>query len=465
VVGVRSIGTGLSAVVGAALRGRGVRVRRVTVRPAGHPFAREVHLPAGATRDAEWALVVDEGPGLSGSSMAAAVRALHGAGMALHRIVLMPGHGGEPGPRCTPGARALWRAVPRVVGSAEEPVFAGRSLARVLGEQTERLLGRPTAAVQEVSVGRWRGHVWGDPARWPATDGLLGRPKYLCRACDGRSILWKFAGLAVGADGETGVERDLRRLERLAALGWSDRPLGAALGFIAMPWVEGERVAVASRHVLSMLSAYIADAAGGPRSAAETREGFDALAAMLMQNTRESLGRRSAQAAERLSEGAAAELPAVAVAAYGDGRMAPHEWVVTPRGPRKLGPCGHDADHTMVGVQPWWWDLAGATVEWGLSESQRARVRRGPGERGMPLPAPRLERFYIAAYGAFRLGVCDLAAGWAADEGERGRIGAARARYAAGLASVLAPFLSPARSPASRSRPAPTARTPRGAPR
>src|SRR5438105_3303996 len=37
-VGIRSIGTTLSAVLAAALRRRGLAAERITVRPAGHPF-------------------------------------------------------------------------------------------------------------------------------------------------------------------------------------------------------------------------------------------------------------------------------------------------------------------------------------------------------------------------------------------------------------------------------------------
>ena len=62
VIGIRSIGTSLSAVVAAALGAP----PPVTVRPTGHPFARELRL--SAELEAEWAahagpfVVVDEGP-------------------------------------------------------------------------------------------------------------------------------------------------------------------------------------------------------------------------------------------------------------------------------------------------------------------------------------------------------------------------------------------------------------------
>lgn len=44
VVGIRSIGTTLSAVVATVLRRRRWEVRRITVRPSGHPYSRQVTL-------------------------------------------------------------------------------------------------------------------------------------------------------------------------------------------------------------------------------------------------------------------------------------------------------------------------------------------------------------------------------------------------------------------------------------
>src|SRR5688572_9777661 len=52
VVGVRSIGTSLSAVVQAALNDAGRRSKRITVRPLGHPFQRRVAIQHVATD--EW---------------------------------------------------------------------------------------------------------------------------------------------------------------------------------------------------------------------------------------------------------------------------------------------------------------------------------------------------------------------------------------------------------------------------
>lgn len=75
-IGLRSIGTSLSAVVAATLQQSGIEVLpRVTVRPTGHPFARKVECLV--VRPAAKAfIIVDEGPVLSGSSMVSVAEVL-----------------------------------------------------------------------------------------------------------------------------------------------------------------------------------------------------------------------------------------------------------------------------------------------------------------------------------------------------------------------------------------------------
>src|SRR5215204_5605052 len=83
VIGIRSIGTSLSAVVAAVLAERGCETRTHTVRPRGHPFDRRLALDESLISawrrdavDGAFFAVVDEGPGISGSSFAAVVTAL-----------------------------------------------------------------------------------------------------------------------------------------------------------------------------------------------------------------------------------------------------------------------------------------------------------------------------------------------------------------------------------------------------
>lgn len=98
VIGIRSIGTTLSTVVSRSI---GCPVWRFTVRPRGYPFDRRVRFSAELAdrirqRSSDWFLIVDEGPGLSGSSFHSVASALNEAGVADSRIVFFPSHDADP---------------------------------------------------------------------------------------------------------------------------------------------------------------------------------------------------------------------------------------------------------------------------------------------------------------------------------------------------------------------------------
>ncbi len=94
VLGIRSIGVTLSAVACAALGLRGIDCRRISVRPGGHPYDRRLRSSprlgqwVRSAADAEF-LVVDEGPGISGSSFLAVAEALERCGIQNNRIQMI----------------------------------------------------------------------------------------------------------------------------------------------------------------------------------------------------------------------------------------------------------------------------------------------------------------------------------------------------------------------------------------
>lgn len=429
VIGVRSIGTTLSAAVAATLSQAGWNIRRITVRPIGNPFDRKVKLDPQEVRGAAHAIVVDEGPGASGSSMAAGARALADAGMDCRAISFFPGHGGEPGAKASEEVRRWWATTARYVVPLGQIRWNGLSLTEALAELTPGLLARssPVEHVEDLSGGLWRRAAFSDVSQWPAAFPMFERTKYRFTTREGRMILWKFAGLTSPAGGGAGAaEAALDRTRLLAREGWTVAGLGTAMGFVAIPWLEGTpmRTSDLNAEAIRHIGRYVAAARGTELSASELLEDFERLTDMLYWNTREALGEAAAQRAREWSRHASRLIANQPMSSYGDGRLAPHEWVRTSSGRLIKTDCfGHDSDHTIVGRQSWLWDLAGAMCEWGLDDKPAALMLEAAGVD------PRLHElltFHRMAYAAFRIGLCDVCCG---DPVERARLDRASSRY------------------------------------
>jgi len=166
VVGLRSIGTSLAAMVAAAI---GPAQWAHTVRPFGDPFDRRVVLaPRLADQmrgiGASSAVVVDEGPGLSGSSFAATADCLERIGIPPSQIVFMPSHRNGPGPFAKPEHRCRW-AKTRVVYEDFDRVFLTTPVREHrLESWVSDLIGPPLLPLEDVSAGRWRHRRPGAPA-------------------------------------------------------------------------------------------------------------------------------------------------------------------------------------------------------------------------------------------------------------------------------------------------------------
>jgi hypothetical protein len=242
VAGVRSIGTTLSALVLAVLQSASWKARRITVRPSGHPFERQVQLSTRAVRGASLAIVVDEGPGLSGSSMAATAQALHEAGIQKSNVSFLPGHSGEPGNYSSADGQNWWRHTPRYVVPLSEMRWNGRALPEHLSHETERLCEEFVVSIEDVGGGAWRNTAYSNASDWPAVCAPFERTKYLCTLRNGERVVWKFEGMAVGTTGRAACEEVFAVQKERAAAAWTMPPLGALCGFVMTPWPEGGRL-------------------------------------------------------------------------------------------------------------------------------------------------------------------------------------------------------------------------------
>jgi hypothetical protein len=418
-IGLRSIGTTLAAVVAAATGGDAL-----TLRPAGHPFRRELRpSPALAARIAGHPgpfAIADEGPGLSGSSFGAACDLLETLGVSPDRIVCLPSHPGDLGPQASPRHRARWSAAQRLIGSATATADA---VARWFADLTG-----PVGRVDDLSGGAWRRHFPG-AAELPAASATE-RLKFLLDAGDGQYIA-RFAGI-----GRTG-EAKLAVAQLLHAAGFAPEPLALRRGFLLERRAPGPPLAADALRqpaALHEIARYLglrarllpATAAGGADLAS--------LCEMARLNAAELGG-------EALGEAVAARLAGferlrrlrpVRI----DGRLQAWEWLRGPDGRLcKTDALDHAEAHDLVGCQDIAWDVAGAAVELGLSGWETDALRRSVGTEARHPVDPRAVAGFRLSYAAFQAGAWAMAAD--ACPADAARLRLERDRYLAALRAAV----------------------------
>jgi hypothetical protein len=400
VIGIRTIGLTLSSVVMAALRRQGKSATRTTVRPHGHPYDRRTSFDPAQL---EWlareraqgasAIVVDEGPGMSGSSFLSVADALRASGFAPDHIDLFCSRRIDPSCLLAPDGARRWSEL-RSHSPGQTP-------------------HRPADAASWIGGGQWRRCAYADETCWPPSWPTMERPKFL--SDDQRRIL-KFEGLGrYGA----GV---LARAQALAEIGFGAPLEDAGHGFLAYANLAGSpmRSADASAEVLTRLAQYCA--ARGTLAPAPRATNLEP---MMMQNLLVAHGSR--RHAPHLD---------VVRPVISDSRMMPHEWILTKESMFKCDAATHGDDHFFPGPVDIAWDVAGTIVEWHLageaSEYFIDAYERASGDRVRSRVAP-----YLFAYTLFRLGCVRMAACSVDDVGERARLMQDYAGYRARLARML----------------------------
>jgi hypothetical protein len=375
VIGIRSIGTTLGAVVAAALGAP----HPVPVRPFGDPFARKVKLPDHALTDDAHYVIVDEGPGLSGSSFGAVADWLQDRGVPLERIAFLPSHGGDLGPNASDAHRARWQAAQRVPAEFDAMFLSARF-----------------GPLEQFSTG--------DP--WE-------RLKFFGRL-DGAKVLLKFAGL--GATGD-------RKLEMASALygaGLSPEPFGLVHGFLVERWRDDALRLAAEDKPIDEIGHYIGTRAKLFPAGAGSGASIEDLAEMCRRNLSLVFGAGAARAPDRWSAPLRTlQLERVRT----DDKLDREEWLRLPDGVLlKTDALDHHCAHDLIGCQDLAWDVAGAIVEFALDPDDAARLVEMT-ERAVGRSINRdLLAFYRPAYCCFRVGQARLWAEMCGDTGECARI-------------------------------------------
>ncbi len=421
VIGVRSIGTTLSAVVAAELLSRGVRTSRITVRPRGHPWDRRLVLAPdlqAKLAKAEHILIVDEGPGLSGTSFASVVEAAADVGLPEDRIHLFPSWDSDGSGLRSERARTIWPRVRRWTVPFEDVLLDSDRLAEAWGG----------GALRDLSGGLWRKAIFptGSQEGWPSTQPQHERRKYRLERDDGTCLFLKFAGL-----GERG-HRLLARAQTQAAAGLAPPVVGLHDGFLALGWTEGQPVTSTEVKALAFLGPYLTHLrAGQPQEAVRVDDMLD----MTRVNVAEGLGHEAAGRLDWME--AQRNLVGTRGALAVDGRMLPHEFLLTSHGVLKADGVDHHDDHFWPGTQDIAWDLAGACVEFDLDRTRRRNLLEVfealTGDRGARAVLP----FHEVAYLAWRLGYTSLAAESLGSTDDGQRMARDRDRYAGLLRTTL----------------------------
>jgi hypothetical protein len=399
VIGIRSIGTTLSAMAAAALRYRGIPAVRATVRPTGHPYNRqaefcgeELRLVENEVAGGGVFVIVDEGPGLSGSSFLSVAEALVRAGVPREKITLMCAHSPDVDRLCAENAADRWRQF-RSLPVPSQP-------------------RRPAEAQVWIGAGEWRRYLVHHEPEWPASWLSFERPKYLSGQGP-EARFYKFAGF--GGYGEAVLQRE----QKVATAGFGPSPRIETDGYVSYRFIDGRpmRPADLSEGALAQLASYCVF-----RQSAFAVEATDA--APLQQMADHNLSELGSDVAIQLR---------VQQAVVPDGRMQPHEWLLTRESRMlKTDSGSHGDDHFFPGATDIAWDLAGAIVEWQMDAAE-AEVFLEMYRRASRDDARSRIADYLVAYTAFRRACCTMGANAMQGTQEQTRLERAAAYYGARL--------------------------------
>lgn len=396
VIGLRSIGTGLAAMAAVALSA----APPVTLRPIGHPFHRAVRVSARqraallADAGASY-VIVDEGPGLSGSSFGAVAEWLETAGVPSRRIAFLPSHGGDPGPRSSDRHRRRWAEAVRPVIGFDELVHAAHGPVPPLERWFEDTLGPAVAPLRDLSGGAWRTASADLAADWPPVHAQQERRKFLLRTASG-SWLLKFSGL--GRLGEVKLDR----ARTLHQAGFTTEPIALRHGFLAERWLDGAQPPFTMSP--KRLADYLLFRARSFPAERDMGASLPDLLAMAHVNIGEALGAAATVSLDRWTPGTLRELGAGVRRVVTDNRLHIWEWLRTTDGRLlKTDSLDHADAHDLIGCQDIAWDVAGAIVEFGLAAAEAARLCGAVGA------SKRLVAFHLPCYLAFQIGYWSFA--------------------------------------------------------
>lgn len=399
VIGLRSIGTQLSAIVAALLENCNCNVNTFTVRPQGHPFDRFLKLDSSVIDkircdNRSYVILVDEGPGLSGSSIGGSLREMIKLGIQDEKLVIFPSWMSDENNFISENAKTMWKKCRKYVGSFENQWVKNHKLENILKKKI----------IFDISSGRWRGKKFKDESEYPAVNPQHERRKYLIEDDSYKgSSRWlaKFVGL-----GKYG-RKSVLRADILSEFGFSPHIHKLKSGFAVMEYVDGKPLSSKDKNssLFDFVIKYLS-CINQNMTVSNQNVSYDHMMEMIYCNIEEGLGSDWCQFIEdklKMTSHAYEESP-VSI----DGRMMPQDFLKTPDGILKVDHIEHNSDQFFYGCQNIAWDVVGFCVEFNLDHIQTDQFIKQ-----FKTVDPHIHSktpFFMVAYLAFRLGYVTLAA-------------------------------------------------------
>lgn len=425
VIGLRSIGTVLSALIGAHLQSVGCVVKTLTVRPRGHPFNRFLVLDEKIKNmirqsTGYYVIIADEGPGLSGSSIGGTLSAVKSLNVPSNRTVIFPSWLPSGERFISENARVLWNDYKKYTGSFENQWILNGKLERNLQKRL----------VYEISAGMWRSRFITEPSDFPPVHPHHERRKFmLVDNSEEKKNRWiaKFVGL--GKYGASNVER----AQKLAEMGFTPSVDQLCNGFAVMPFVEGNvlKASDLDESLIDFVKKYLLFIQ--KTMGASLQVSYDQMFEMIYTNVKEGMGENWCRCLEKFTPETSSLYEEVAVAI--DGRMMPHDFLKTGDRFVKVDHIEHHSDQFFHGVQNICWDIAGFFVEFELDRRKREHFLEN--FTSIDSFVNKRQQFFNIAYLAFRLGYVSLAADSLKGEPDAGRFEKLRKKYCTMLKNEL----------------------------
>jgi hypothetical protein len=399
VIGLRTIGTILSAIVSTALKKVGCEVISFTVRPREQPFDRQIRISKKleqliiAHKNYNF-IITDEGPGLSGSSFGGTAALLSSLGVQDKNIIFFPSWVPDSKMLNSVNAREHWDRHVKYCSSFESSWIESKCL------QTEF----DAESLIDVSAGHWRKWLLTKNVEEPVVHPHHERRKYLvskmgCTSKKPSSII-KFAGL--GRYGEYTCQRSCL----LEKSGFVPKLYSFRSGFTEYELIinDGKSCSKIDNHFLFEAAGYVSFLKKNfPANVSVSKE---RLLEMIHINISESIGEYYIKFLkdfynylEKFYDG---NICAV------DGRMDFYKWVILNNKYLKTDHNDHHNDQFFPGCQDVAWDIAGGIIEWNLNDKlENYFIDMYIKQSGDTLVRKRIRPNKIA-YCAFKIGMSKL---------------------------------------------------------